>query len=56
MAEVEDCIKEALETIKNFVREVSGKESGDEEIARALKRYFVLKEINDSIQIERESL
>ncbi len=54
MAETEDCIKEAVETIKNFVKEMTGKEASPQEIARALKRYFVLKEINDHIKLERE--
>jgi len=54
MAEVQDCIKEAIDTIQNFVKQTTGKEASPEEIAGALKRYFVLKEIGDHIKLERE--
>ncbi|MCP4347413.1 MAG: hypothetical protein GY795_18060 [Desulfobacterales bacterium] len=55
MAETEDCIKEAVETIKNFVKEVTGKGTSSQEIAKALKRYFVLREISEHIKLEWEN-
>ncbi len=54
MAEVEKCIKEAIDTIENFIKETTGKSPTQEEIARALRRYFVLKEIGEHIRLERE--
>jgi hypothetical protein len=55
MAELETCIKAAIETIENFVKETTGKAPTPEEIASALKRYFVLKEIGDHIKMSREN-
>jgi len=52
---IQDCIKEALETVQHFVKETTGKEPTQPEIANALKRYFVLKEIKEHIELERES-
>ncbi|QTA87102.1 hypothetical protein [Desulfonema magnum] len=54
MAEVEECIKQALEIIENFIKETTSKKPSQEEIASALKRYFVLKEIGEHIRLERE--
>lgn len=54
MAQVETCIKEAVETIQNFVKEIKGFSPTQEEIADALKRYFVLKEIAENIGLDRE--
>ena len=48
-------IMEAVETIRRFVAEVSGMEATDQEIADALKRYFVLKEICEHIEMVREN-
>jgi len=55
MAEVKKCIRETIDIIKNFVKETTGTEATQEEIASALKRYFVLKEIGDHIRLEREN-
>jgi hypothetical protein len=55
MAEVDACIKEAIETIENFVKETTGNAPTPEEIAGALKRYFVLKEIGEHIKMVRNN-
>jgi hypothetical protein len=47
-------IAEAIATVRRFVSEITGEEPNDEEIARALKRYFVLKEICEHIEMSRE--
>ena len=54
MEQVEDCIREALWTIQNFITEVTGSPPTQEEIADALKRYFVLNEIREHIEMVRE--
>lgn len=53
--EIEPCIVEAIELIERFVGEVSGWPPTREEIARTLKRYFILYEINEQIQWQREN-
>jgi hypothetical protein len=52
--EIEPCIVEAVELIARFVGEVSGWAPSQQEIARTLKRYFILYEINEQIQWQRE--
>ena len=44
---------EAIQTVKHFIAETTGKEPTDEEIADALKRYFVLNEIKEHILMVR---
>lgn len=51
---IEPCLIEAISHLKHFVGEVTGKEPTEEEIAKVLKRYFILKEILDQIIWERE--
>jgi len=46
-------ILEAIQTVKRFIAETTGKEPTDEEIADALKRYFVLNEIKEHILMVR---
>ena len=46
-------IQEAILKIRDFVKQVSGFEPSQAEIADALNRYFVLKEINDHIVMAR---
>ena len=48
----EDAIAEAVAVITHYVAEVTGQTPTREEIARALRRYFVLKEITDHIVME----
>lgn len=43
----------ALERVREFVTQISGEAPADEEIADALRRYFVLKEIADHIEMVR---
>jgi hypothetical protein len=53
--DVEPCIVEAIHLIEKFVAEVSGWAPTQEEISRTLKRYFILYEINEQIQWQREN-
>ena len=48
-----DCIDNAIFKIKDFVKQVAGFVPTETEIADALQRYFVLKEINDHIVMVR---
>lgn len=50
----QDCIKEALTTIETYIEDMTGKAPEPDEIANALTRYFVLKEIHDFIVMERQ--
>ena len=50
---VSPSIIEAIQTLKHFIAETTGKEPTDEEIADALKRYFVLNEIKEHILMLR---
>jgi len=50
---LDKCIHEAVVKIQNFVSQVTGFEPSQTEIADALQRYFVLKEINDHIVMAR---
>ncbi len=47
-------IMEAVEVIRNYVSAVKGRTPANAEIAQALKRYFVLKEIADGIDLPEE--
>ena len=49
-----DPIADAWAAIAEYVTKITGTASSNDEIARALKRYFVLKEITDHIIMERE--
>ena len=51
---LDDSIRKAVETIRHFINETTGKTPSDEEIADALKRYFVLNEIKAQILMDRE--
>ena len=53
--EIEPCIAEAIGTVRRFLAETLGDEPEPEEIARALTRYFVLKEIKDHVLLGWES-
>ena len=50
---LEDCLAEALETVENFISETTGQKPTQQEIADALKRYFVLNEIKGHIVMVR---
>ena len=47
-------LTDALDTVADFIRQVTGVEPTSAEIADALTRYFVLKEIKDHILMLRE--
>ena len=47
-------LTEALDIVADFVRQVTGVEPTQAEIADALTRYFVLNEIKDHIVMMRE--
>ena len=46
-------VTDALETVAAFIRQVTGVEPTSAEIADALTRYFVLKEIKDHVLMLR---
>jgi hypothetical protein len=50
---LEDCLVEALETMESFIMETTGRKPTQQEIANALKRYFVLNEIKAHVLMER---
>ncbi|NQT67967.1 MAG: hypothetical protein HQ552_00125 [Desulfobacteraceae bacterium] len=51
--QVHESMLEAIGTIQGFVKEVTGQDTTQEEIAQALTRYFVLNEIKDFIELQR---
>lgn len=51
---IEPALTAALETVSDFVRQVTGLEPTQAEVADALTRYFVLNEIKDHIVMARE--
>jgi hypothetical protein len=54
LKEIEQPLLEALETIITFIRETTGRTPDQTELAEALKRYFVMKEIKDHIFMNPE--
>ena len=46
-------IQAALDRVRHYVAQVTGEAAADGEIADALGRYFVLKEIADHIEMLR---
>lgn len=51
---MEKCLLDALDTVNKFIAETTGESPTPQEIANALKRYFVLNEIKAHIVLERE--
>jgi hypothetical protein len=51
---IDPALNDALAAVSDFVRQVTGSEATQVEIADALTRYFVLKEIKDHILMMRE--
>ena len=47
-------ILEAVQTVRRFITETTGQSPTDQEIADALKRYFVLNEIKAHILMARD--
>ena len=52
---VQRCMRKPIWTIQNYVMNETGKRPTQEEIARALKPYLVLHEINEHIKAMRDS-
>jgi hypothetical protein len=48
-------IATAVDAIRRVVTELTGQAPSDSEIARALTRYFVLKEICEHIEMQRDN-
>ena len=46
-------LNDALDFAMQFMEEVTGKVASQAELARALKKYFVLNEIKEYIEMER---
>ncbi len=55
MAEIEGCIVEAVELMEHFIAEVTGEKPTRAELARSLKRYFILNELKDQIVWQRDN-
>ncbi len=53
-SEIEVVLWDALQAVSKFIAETTGHPPTQAEIARAIKRYFVLKEIKEHIEMERE--
>ena len=54
----EECgnqIAAAIDAIRKYVSEITGETPTEAEIARALTRYFVLKEICEHIEMQRDN-
>lgn len=51
---LEGCLLGALKDVENFIMETTGQKPTQQEIANALKRYFVLNEIKAHVVMERE--
>ncbi len=45
----------AIDAIRSYVAEITGQPPTEAEIARALTRFFVLKEICEHIEMQREN-
>jgi len=54
LKEIEQPLREALEAIITFVKKTTGRTPDQTELAEALKRYFVMKEIKDHIFMDPE--
>jgi hypothetical protein len=49
-------LADALATVADFIRQVTGDEPTQAELADALTRYFVLKEIKEHVIMLREGI
>ena len=52
--DIQDCLFLSLNKIESYLEKATGKKPTQEELAKALSRYFVLKEIREFIELERE--
>ena len=51
---LQPCLIQALKTVDEFVEQITGQAPTQTEIASALKRYFVLNEILEHIEMDRQ--
>jgi hypothetical protein len=51
---LQPCLMQALETVEEFVEQITGQAPTQKEMASALKRYFVLNEIMEHIEMDRQ--
>ncbi|GEM_PF-589965 len=54
ITKVDACLQDALDGVSNFIAETTGTAATQEEIADALRRYFVLQEIKGQIDMKRK--
>ena len=50
----EPCLINAIGHVQAFIEKMTGQAATQEELAKVLKRYFILKELLDQIVWERE--
>jgi hypothetical protein len=50
-----DQIAAAIDAIRSYVSEITGQAPTEAEIAKALTRFFVLKEICEHIEMQRDN-
>lgn len=53
METLENCLVEAVKGVESFIMETTGQKPTAQEVANALKRYFVLNEIKEHVLMER---
>ncbi len=51
--QIEPCMVQAIAKIENYIEKSTGEKASQEEVATALTRYFVLKEIRAFIEMSR---
>ena len=54
LTEIEQPLIDALETIITYIQETTGRTPNQTELAKALKRYFVMNEIKDHIFMDQK--
>jgi hypothetical protein len=52
---IDDSIVDAVERIQHFLKEVTGEKATQQEIAKALTHYFVMNEIKEYVEMNREA-
>lgn len=51
---LEPCMVEAIGNLNDYITQTTGQAPTQEELAQALSKYFVLKEIREFIEMSRE--
>ncbi|MFH2067253.1 MAG: hypothetical protein ABIK15_18780 [Pseudomonadota bacterium] len=54
LTEIEQPLIDALEAIMTFIKKTTGRTPNQVELAKALKRYFVMNEIKDHIFMDQK--